>query len=177
MSRSWDDDPRMRRIRRDDYDDYGTNPERSGAVTAIGIVGIVYGGILALFGLCFLFCGLVTFNAPQPFFGTQTPALFILFAVTVLGVSISHIFGGIFLIQRKNAARIFMLVLAGIDFILGILNIASMIFFFSQPQGFGRNGDGMVMMVLQVFSLLVNWGFSTFAFIVLLNGRNAEEFT
>ncbi|MBX9677386.1 MAG: hypothetical protein K2X38_01395 [Gemmataceae bacterium] len=180
MSRSWDDDPRLRRIRRDDYDDYGSQSPRSGAVTTIGVLGIVYGSIMALFGLCFLFCGIVSFSARNNnfFFAQNAPIMIIVFSIVSLGVSLGHIFGGIYVIHRSNSARIFMLVLAGIDFLFGLLSIAGMIFTFSQPQGFAGNRDNLAMgLIFQVLALLVNWAFSICTFIVLLNGKNAEEFS
>jgi hypothetical protein len=188
----WDDDePRSRRRRaRDDHDLRHDVPPHSGAVTSVGVISIVMAIIFMLcgggFGLCGLFCTGVGMAARQQG-NIFPPDLLESYGGVLLGWGILHLLlgvgllvGGIVILQRRNWARVFTIVLAGI---VGALGAVQIVVFILMATGDGGDLFGNVdpeerigQAVGGMFVALIYLAYAVFACVILLHSHYREEF-
>lgn len=166
-------------------DQWGAEPggaylrPRSGAVTAVGIINLILGGLT-------LICGLVAMFAASLIFGGGAQAIekarlqgidikdqqaasgliamfagmAVVFGIIIILIAALYIIAGIGVLNRKNYGRIITLilgVLAGVGALLAI-------------PGLGQAPGSALMQIL------LNGGYCVLVFVVLLNARNAAEF-
>lgn len=186
----WDDDddrPRRRRMRDDDDDDYHDDyvdrrlrrGERSGAVTAVGVINIVLGSLYVLGGLCLLLGGALVGGAAQDFRGNPGGGLFavfagaiILFAFLIIVVAVLHILGGVGVLNRRNWARILTLVLGGLSAVFALFGVFGVVGALNNPVADDRAGAVLVSLV----SVFFHVGYAVLVYVILLNPGYAEEF-
>ncbi len=185
----WDDDYDDRPRRRRDYDDYDDDyddrsmrrrlRERSGAVTAVGVISIVLGSLLVLFGLCWFFGGVLTAGLAQEVRGNPgagflsiAGGLIIVLSLLTLLVASLMIVGGVGVLNRRNWARILTLVLAGISAILGLFFIFAMVQSLNTPFP----DDRAAKVFFSLIGIFLALGYAVLDFAVLLNPAYAEEF-
>lgn len=164
-----------------------TAPKLSGAVTAVGILGIVLGSMALVCGACVGLGGAAVggfqgvINKELIKQGKGDPNLAKAAAdlaripfwwIVVLGVLDSLrggllLVGGIGTLKRKNWGRLLLLVMAILGVLMVFVGLAGNIALgLSDPQQF----------VSVFFNLLIQAGFAVFAFIVLLKAANVREF-
>jgi hypothetical protein len=179
---------RDERDRYDDEDDYDRPRRRgagdkSGAVTAVGVVNIVLGSLVALLSMCILLGGLFFAGAaadlnqfgpkPNPARGVfgLVGGLAIVMGVMILLYAVGLITSGIGVLHRRNWARILTLVLAGFTAVGALWHLVNLI------QLIGINVPGTAGVIMsQLLVLLLEIGYVVMAFTILLNSRYAEEF-
>jgi hypothetical protein len=196
----WDDDddeerPRRRRRRyeRERYDDEDEDDyeydrplsrgsrDKSGAVTAIGVINIVLGVLVILVSLCVGFFGLVVAGvaADKQFGPNPARGLFglagvvaLIVAVIVLLFGVGYVISGIGLLNRKGWARMLTLVLAGFTALGALINLIQLIQLVVGGDFPGKPGQIMV----QLLFVCLEIGYVVMAFAILLNNRYAAEF-
>lgn len=186
MSRGRDYDDYDDRDRdRGGYDDYGGGrAPKSGAVTAVGIITIVLGSIVIIFGLCTVIGGLFVagaaadldrFGGPPGARGAASAAgaLVIIMAILMLGAGIFGIFAGIGVIQRKGWARIGTLVLGGFSALGAILSLVGVINTMSLPAGWPGKTGSILIGLLFVFLYI---GYTVLVYVILLSSKASREF-
>ncbi len=163
---------------------------RSGAVTAVGIIAIVFGCFALLGAICT--AGTPTFSrsmldlaakanpndpnvAKQKQIIDSVPAwYFILMGGIEFLRGVGLIVGGVGVLKRVNAGRWLIMVLACIGVLLVIVgtlgNFALGTMNFDDPASLAGGVCGLA------FSGLLNVGFAAMALFVLLNAKNAAEF-
>jgi hypothetical protein len=183
----WDDDDQPSRRYYDDDYDYGDYRRlrradlRSGAVTAVGVISVVYGSLLLLFGLCVLMAGVLMGGAARGFGDMGGPGagiftifagLFIIVAVLFILFSIGLIVAGVGVLNRSNWGRILALVCAALAAVWGLLYLFGLVGTLADPVNPDKAGGVFVMGLL----FCLNVGYCVFVYVVLLNSTNAEEF-
>jgi hypothetical protein len=194
----WEDDddrPRRRRDRdRDRYDDEddedydrggrrGKSGTRSGAVTSVGVLGIILGSLDLLFGLCLVVVVLFMGDAggrggafALPGFGGAM-ALVVIMTLVVLLWGALMISSGVGVLNRRSWARVMVLVLTGIGAAFGLLCLIAAFGALSvgaNVQGAGGAGFMGFLIYFLIAAILI--GYCVLSYIVLLNSRNASEF-
>lgn len=184
-----DERPRRRRPRYDDDDDFDYDirrrgsAARSGAVTGVGIVSIIIGCLDLLVGVCFLLVVVVMGDAGNRAGGFAMPGFGGTVAVVVVATLLILLWGtlalvsGVGVLNRRQWARIMVLILSGIGAAAGLLFLVGAI----GILGAGPNvpGDhGALLMGVFVYLLLaaVLIGYCVWSYVVLLNSRNGAEF-
>jgi hypothetical protein len=191
---SWDDDddddrPRRRR-RRDRYDDdedddLGRRRKReapSGAVTGVGVIGIILGILVLLLGMCLLMGVAFMGEAGRqgafamPGFGAGMAVVMVVTILILLWGALAMV-AGIGVINRKQWGRILNLIVTGIGAAAGLLSLVGAIVALSAAADAGP-GRGPVMMgsMLNFLVAFVLIGYCIQSYIVLLGSRGASEF-
>ncbi|MCI0376118.1 MAG: hypothetical protein L0215_00785 [Gemmataceae bacterium] len=173
----WEDDDYDRPRRRRRYE------ERSGAVTGVGVFGIVVGSLDLLLGMCLLMAVVIagSHGGPQgafigvPFFG-EVFALIVIFTLIVLVWGSLAITASIGVLNRSSWGRIMTLIVAGFGGGASILFLIGSFVALSRPvpMGFGNPRVLDFFINFLIFALLLTY--CVWAFVALLNRRNAEEF-
>lgn len=181
----------------DDYDDRpsrrrsrsrrrsGGSGERSGAVTAASVMTIVVGALwligagLIFFGSAFLFNAIG--GLPRGF-GANAQArdaaegalvgMTLCCGVPTLLMSILHILGGVFALQRKTAGRIIVIICASLALLFGLFALYAMFRMFFVLPVF----PPFEIILYQLLNLLMTLGYGTFAMIVMCRSDYADEF-
>lgn len=185
--------------RNDDYDDDDQNqddfdrprretgPKRSGAVTAVAILGIVLGSMALVCGACVglggAFMGSFQGDIQKAMAkaGQRDPniakaaadlARIPIWWVVVVGVLDSLrggllLVGGIGTLKRTNWGRWLLLVMSVGGVLMVIVGLVGNL-------ALGMNDPQQYFSVC--FSLLMQVGFAVFAFVILLNAKNVREF-
>jgi hypothetical protein len=194
----WDDDeddrPRRRRQRPryddDEDDDYDYDIRRrggaakSGAVTGVGVMSIILGCLDLLVGVCVLLVALVVGDAGNraggfavPGFGGAVAAMVIATLLLLLWGTLALI-SGIGVLNRRQWARIMVLVLSGIGAAAGLLFLVGA--FGALGAGVdaaGNRGPGFMGFLINLFLAAILIGYCVWSYVVLLNGRNGAEFS
>ncbi len=183
-----EDEPRSRahRYDEDEEEDDGdyerpirrSTATRSGRVTALGIITIVWGSLSVLGGLCITFGG-IFFAAAVPNLNQMNPrgappmpagmgalvgGIALVMGAAILLFGIGAIFAGIGVLKRRGWGRILTFVYAG------FVAVAALFTLFGMVAGNNQNFFGsLTTVVLQV-------AYVAFAFSVLLDKRAAAEF-
>lgn len=175
----YDDRPRRRRSRRRS----GGSGERSGAVTAASVMTIIVGVMwLLLAGM--IFFGFTTAlgvlgGVPRGGFnpGRAQAENILLGATLCCGIptvlmSVLHILGGVFALQRKGVGRILVIICSSIGILGGLylLYVTMRVFFFFPVT---PPFDAVLMLL---FGLLSTLGYGIFAMIVMCRSDYADEF-
>ncbi len=196
MSRDddWDeDDDRPRRRRRrapydededDEFDDdvrlqRGRGQPRSGAVTGVGIISIILGGVDLLFGACMLLGLLFIGEAPGGgglVGGHLAVAILVSLVLVVLLWGALAITSGIGVLNRHNWGRVMTLILSGIAAAVGVFCLIGAV----GVLAVGGNGQGapddVFLSMIYVFLAALLISYCIMAYVVLLNSRNRLEF-
>jgi hypothetical protein len=179
----YDDEQGEPRGRGDRDDEVGiAKRNRSGMVTAVGIVGIILGSLGLLAGACTgclgaFFPMLQEFakqNANDPNMAkaaqdlARIPAWFIIAeAVVALFRGTGLLVGGIGVLKRRNLGRMLVLAMAAFGVVAYFIDlVGALAMGFLEPSGIPANAVGGLFIC----------GFALFAFIVLLMPKNAAEF-
>lgn len=192
MSRddAWDDEDRPRRRSRarydDDDDDFDIERLRlrrsaapSGAVTGIGVVSIILGCLDLLAGLCMLlgaaFVGELGrqggIGIPELAGGHLVVVVALILMVVLWGIL--AVTSGIGVLNRKQWARILLLILSALGAAVGMLIILGAV----NELNAGANNPETMMGVFIWFALAAALiGFAIWAYVVLLSSRNSSEF-
>lgn len=158
-------------------------PGRSGAVTAVGIIGIILGSLGLVVGLCGVGLG-AAMPAMRGFVKNQggndpnlakaaqdldrIPVWFI-FAEAAVGLfrGIGLLVGSVLVLKRSNFGRFLTLAMAVFGILAGLAdNGLGLAMGFMEPSGLIGAG----------FGILFGLAFAVFAFVVLLSPKNAAEF-
>jgi hypothetical protein len=192
----WDDDednrPRRRRQRPrydDEDDDFDYDIRRrgsavkSGAVTGVGIMSIILGCLDLLLGVCFLLAALVVGDAGNRAGGFAIPAFGGAIAVMVIATMLLLLWGtlalisGIGVLNRRQWARIMVLVLSGIGAAAGLLFLVGAFGALSAVDAVGNRGAGFMGFMINLLIAAILIGYCVWSYVVLLNGRNGAEFS
>jgi predicted Zn finger-like uncharacterized protein len=175
-----DDSPRSRRSSRNRRRGSG---QRSGAVTAVGVLTI----LLSL--LWFILTGFMFFATAvigsflnglprnqmnpngQPDIQAAVAGLAICCGLPLLLVAVFHLLGGIFTLQRKSAGRIITIICAVLAIIGGLLQLFGLIAALTRPAVATEAFLG------NLFSTSILLGYGIFTMIVLCRSDYAEEFS
>lgn len=177
-----DDRPRKRSRRDDDDDEYYDRPKkrmrrsrrasRSGAVTAVGTLNYILGG-LSLCCSCFLFLGMgfIEQGFKQRGQGANEDlntlkTILVVFGVVYIFVGALLIVGGIGVSQRKNYGRYITFATTGLAILLAILSIVSALVNAVAARGQGLGGAAC--------SLLIWGGYGLFGMITMI--KHGDEF-
>ena len=191
----WEDEdvdrPRRRRQRAryeddDDEDDYDIRRRgaggKSGAVTGVGIISIILGSLDLLFGVCMLLVTIIMGNEgnrgafAMPGFGGAV-AVVLVFTLLILLWGTLTLVSGIGVLNRRQWARVMVLVLSGIGAAVGLLYL--FLAFGSLSAGVDAAGNrGANVMGFLFFLLLaaILIGYCVWSYVVLLNARYGSEF-
>ncbi|MCI0637770.1 MAG: hypothetical protein L0Y72_28480 [Gemmataceae bacterium] len=174
----WDDDDYDRPRRRRRYEG-----ERSGSVTGVGVFGIVVGSLDLLLGMCLLMAVVIagSHGGPQgafigiPLFG-EVFAMMIIFTLIVLVWGSMAITASVGVLNRSNWGRIMTLIVSGFGGVASILFLIGAFVELSRPAAFGMGNPRVLGFFINflIFALLLTY--CIWAFVALLNRRNAEEF-
>jgi hypothetical protein len=158
-------------------------PPKSGAVTAVGVINLVLGGLTVICGLIFMFAAAWIFGAGKTVEGEFQKAIvkaggqpveveaagglagLLAGAAVVIGVifvliAVLQILAGVGVLNRRQWGRIITLVLGAIAGIFALLSLLSI----------GANPLNALL------GVLIYGGYCVFVYIVLLNAQNAAEF-
>lgn len=189
----WEDEEHSRRRRGrarydDDDDDFDLDRLRlnratapSGAITGVGVISIILGCLDLLLGLCMLlgaaFVGEIARQGPglgMPDIGGGAMAVVVALILLVVLWGILAITSGIGVLNRKQWARILILILSGIGAATGLLIIVGAI---SAINGGANNNPETIMGIFIYFAVAtVLIAYCIWAYVVLLSSRNSSEF-
>jgi hypothetical protein len=185
--RDRDEEERYERDRYDDEDDIDRprrrGADKSGAVTAVGVINIVLGSLTTMLSLCVVVFGVFLAGvAADPQFGGPPKAargifglagaVALILGLIVLLMGVAYIISGIGILNRRNWARVLTLVLAGFTAVGALWNLIQLIQLVGGADVPGRAGQIMGQLV----SVCLQIGYVVMAFTILLNSRYAEEF-
>lgn len=183
----YDDDRPRRRDRDDDYDDDRGRRRgsgvKSGGVTGVGVMGIVLGSLDLLLGLCMLI-GVLFIGGEGgrggafaiPGFGGAM-AIMVIVTLIILAWGAMAISAGVGILNRRNWARITMLVVGALGAVAGLIFLLGAIGSLSGPDIPGAGGARMMGFLINFLIAAILIGYCVWAYVVLLNSRNAAEFS
>jgi hypothetical protein len=181
----WDDNSYGDNRRNDEEDDFDVNylrirqPRRGGILSATAVISLAVGSLAFLFATC---TGVFAGNNGVRFGfggGTRDVEKVITFEILFfLGWGVLSIAAGVGLLLRQQWARIVALVLAGVASLAGLGEIVFSVIVLSA----GSRVPQVIPMLLLIFLVKMVMGlilvfYCIWTYVVLLNSRNASEFS